>query len=64
MMRTAVAPAATMYSPPPAAMPTPAVAHTPAAVGCAIRQGQALLASCGFTEYCTFQAGKPVWHAF
>ena len=39
-------------------------AHTPAAVGCAIRQGQALLASCGFTEYCTFQAGKPVWHAF
>ena len=31
-IKITVAPAATMYIPPPAAMPTPAVAHTPAAV--------------------------------
>ena len=36
-------------------------AHTPAAVGCAIREGQALLRACGFRRFTTFQAGKPVW---
>ena len=36
-------------------------AHTPAAVGCAIREGQALLRACGFRRFTTFQGGKPVW---
>ena len=37
-------------------------AHTPAAVGCAIREGQALLRECGFRRFCTFRQGQPVWH--
>lgn len=37
-------------------------AHAPAYVGCAIRSGQALLKSCGFKRFCTFEAGKPQWH--
>ena len=36
-------------------------AHTPAAVGCAIREGQALLRACGFRRFTTFQGGKPMW---
>ena len=37
-------------------------AHAPAAVGCAIREGQALLRECGFRRFCTFRQGRPVWH--
>lgn len=37
-------------------------AHAPAAVGCAIREGQALLRECGFRRFCTFRQGQPVWH--
>lgn len=37
-------------------------AHTPDAVGCAIREGQALLRECGFRRFCTFRQGQPVWH--
>ena len=37
-------------------------AHTPAAVGCSIREGQTLLRESGFRRFCTFRGGKPVWH--
>lgn len=37
-------------------------AHAPDAVGCAIREGQALLRECGFRRFCTFRQGQPVWH--
>ena len=37
-------------------------AHGAAQVGCAIREGQALLRRCGFTRFCTFQRLEPVWH--
>ena len=38
-------------------------AHTPAAVGCALREGQALLRESGFRRFCTFRRGTPEWHA-
>lgn len=37
-------------------------AHSPAHVGCAIGEGQALLKACGFQRFCTFAGRKPVWH--
>ena len=37
-------------------------AHSPAALGCAIREGQALLRACGFRRFCTFRRGRTVWH--
>ncbi len=37
-------------------------AHRPQAVGCAIREGQALLRRCGFEAFCTFRRGEPVFH--
>ena len=37
-------------------------AHSPGAVGCAVREGQALLCACGFTRFCTFRRKEPVWH--
>jgi histidinol-phosphatase (PHP family) len=38
-------------------------AHSPRHVGCAIREGQALLRECGFTRFCTFEKKKPVFHS-
>lgn len=38
-------------------------AHSPAAVGCAVREGQALLRACGFRRFCTFRNREPVWHS-
>ena len=37
-------------------------AHTPGFVGCAVREGQALLRACGFRRFAAFRQGKPVWH--
>jgi histidinol-phosphatase (PHP family) len=37
-------------------------AHTPEFVGCAIRERQQLLRECGFTKFCTFSRGQPIWH--
>lgn len=37
-------------------------AHRRRDVGCAIRERQQLLRQCGFTRFCTFTQGKPVWH--
>ena len=37
-------------------------AHRTGGVGCAIREGQELLRSCGFRRFCTFEQGKPIWH--
>ena len=37
-------------------------AHAPDAVGCAVREGQALLRESGFRRFCTFRGGKPQWH--
>ena len=37
-------------------------AHRISDVGCAIREGQALLRTCGFRRFCTFDRGEPVWH--
>lgn len=37
-------------------------AHATRQVGCAIREGQALLRRCGFSRFCTFQRMEPVWH--
>ena len=37
-------------------------AHAPEAVGCAVREGQALLRESGFRRFCTFRGGKPQWH--
>lgn len=37
-------------------------AHRAEGVGCAIREGQALLRECGFRRFCTFRRGEPVWH--
>ena len=37
-------------------------AHSPAAVGRDIREGQALLRACGFTRFCTFRRKELVWH--
>lgn len=38
-------------------------AHRLQHIGCAIREGQALLHECGFERFCTFEQRKPVWHA-
>ena len=38
-------------------------AHNRRYVGCAIREGQALLRSCGFSRFCTFERMRPVWHS-
>lgn len=37
-------------------------AHTPKYVGCAIQERQQLLRDCGFTAFCTFTGGKPIFH--
>lgn len=37
-------------------------AHRTDGVGCAIREGQALLRACGFRRFCTFDRRQPVWH--
>lgn len=37
-------------------------AHRTDGVGCAIREGQALLRTCGFRRFCTFDRRQPVWH--
>ena len=37
-------------------------AHAPEAVGCAVREGQALLRESGFRRFCTFRGGQPQWH--
>lgn len=37
-------------------------AHSAEFVGCAVRERQGLLKECGFTQFCTFQGRKPVWH--
>ncbi len=37
-------------------------AHTPEYVGKAVRENHALLKSCGFSRFCTFQNREPVWH--
>ena len=37
-------------------------AHRADGVGCAIREGQALLRACGFRRFCTFDRRQPVWH--
>ncbi|MCI2057841.1 MAG: histidinol-phosphatase HisJ family protein [Oscillibacter sp.] len=37
-------------------------AHSPKYVGCCIREGQELLRACGFTDFCTFERMKPVFH--
>ena len=38
-------------------------AHSTQHVGCSVRERQALLKSCGFTRFCTFEKQKPIWHA-
>lgn len=38
-------------------------AHAAGAVGCAVRERQALLRECGFTRFCTFEGRRPVWHS-
>ena len=38
------------------------MANTPGFVGCAVREGQALLRACGFRRFAAFRQGKPVWH--
>lgn len=37
-------------------------AHSTQFVGCAIREGQELLRTCGFERFCTFEKRRPVWH--
>ena len=37
-------------------------AHSPEAVGCSIRERQALLKECGFRRFCTFERQTPIWH--
>lgn len=37
-------------------------AHSPKHVGCAVRERQALLKSCGFKRFCTFEQMQPIWH--
>jgi len=37
-------------------------AHSPKHLGCAIPERQALLRECGFTQFCTFEQRKAVWH--
>jgi len=37
-------------------------AHRPSYVGCAVRQRQELLKTCGFTRFCTFEKRTPLWH--
>ena len=37
-------------------------AHSAKFVGCAIRERQALLRSCGYARFCTFEKRRPVWH--
>jgi len=37
-------------------------AHQPRHVGCAIRERQQLLRSCGFIRFCTFERRRPIWH--
>ena len=39
------------------------LAHAAGAVGCAVRERQALLRECGFTRFCTFEGRRPVWHS-
>lgn len=36
-------------------------AHTPEYVGRGITEGQRMLRECGFTQFCTFEKGKPVF---
>lgn len=38
-------------------------AHSAKFVGCAVRERQALLRSCGFREFCTFERRRPVRHS-
>lgn len=37
-------------------------AHSTGFVGCAIRERQELLKTCGFRRFCTFERMRPVWH--
>ena len=37
-------------------------AHRPAHIACAMEERQELLKACGFNAFCTFDAGKPVFH--
>lgn len=37
-------------------------AHSAEYVGCAVRESQELLKTCGFKRFCTFEKMKPVWH--
>lgn len=37
-------------------------AHTPEFVGRGIAEGQRMLRECGFTQFCTFEKGKPIFH--
>ena len=37
-------------------------AHTPAYVGCHVREVQELLRACGFSYTCTFEKRKPIFH--
>ena len=37
-------------------------AHRPAHIACAMEERQELLKACGFTAFCAFDAGQPVFH--
>ena len=37
-------------------------AHSAEYVGCAVRESQELLKTCGFKRFCTFEKMQPVWH--
>ena len=37
-------------------------AHRPQHIACAMEERQELLKACGFAAFCTFDAGKPVFH--
>lgn len=37
-------------------------AHSPEYVGCAVRERQELLRTCGFKRFCTFEKMQPIWH--
>lgn len=36
-------------------------AHSAEYVGCCVRETQALLRTCGFRYFCTFEGGKPTF---
>ena len=38
-------------------------AHTPKQVALGVYQGQVLLKSCGFTQFCTFEKEQEIWHS-